>query len=299
MRRLLSTVCFLGLLSSVGGPPSRFHDVRAAAQGHDTSLRIVSIGGAVTEIIYALGAGAQLVGVDTSSIYPEIATTLPQVGYQRMLSAEGVLSLTPSLVIATAEAGPPAAMRQLQAAGVNLVLVPNAYTVTGVHTKLRLIARALGREARGEELVQQLDHDLAKAREALRSVHSTPRVLFIYARGQGNMNVSGGDTSADAMIHLAGGTNAVTDYTGYKPLTAEAVAAVTPDVLLLPTRGLDSIGGIEGLLKLPGVSLTPAARHRRVVAMHDLYLLGFGPRLGQAVLDLVFLLHPELPRDAR
>jgi len=263
--------------------------------GHDTS-RIVAVGGTVTEIVYALGAGARLVGVDTSSTYPEAATRLPQVGYQRALSVEGVLSLRPSLVLATAEAGPPAALRQLQAAGTPVLTVPAPYTVEGAQTKIRLIAQALKLTAQGEQLVQALTQDIAMTNSLLQSARAQPKVLFLYARGQGALQVSGRGTAAEAMVTLAGGVSAVTGYEGYKPLTPEAAIAAAPDVLLMPARGLDSVGGIDELLKAPGVALTPAGQERRIVAMDDLYLLGFGPRLGQAVRDLAVFLHPELER---
>jgi iron complex transport system substrate-binding protein len=263
--------------------------------GHDTS-RIVAVGGTVTEIVYALGAGEHLVGVDTSSTYPEAAARLPQVGYQRALSVEGILSLRPSLVLATAEAGPPVALRQLQAAGTPVLTVPAPYTVEGAQTKIRLIAQALRLPSQGEQLVQSLTQDIAMASSLLQSSRAQPRVLFLYARGQGAWQVSGRGTAAEAMVTLAGGVSAVTGYEGYKPLTPEAVIAAAPDVLLMPARGLDSVGGIDGLLKAPGVALTPAGQERRIVAMDDLYLLGFGPRLGQAVRDLAVFLHPELER---
>jgi iron complex transport system substrate-binding protein len=261
--------------------------------------RLVTVGGALTEIVYALGAGARLVGVDTSSTYPEAATTLPRVGYQRLLSAEGVLSLNPSLILVSAEAGPPAAISQLRAAGAAVLKVPVAYTVDGVQAKIRLVAQALGLEPRGEELIELLGQEMAEAGAMLRRIRSQPRVLFIYARSSGALHVSGLGTAADAMIRLAGGENAVTGYDGYRPLTAEAVVAAAPAVLLLPTRSLEILGGLDSLLMAPGLALTPAGEKRRIVAMDDLYLLGFGPRTGQAVRELAARLHPELSGDAR
>jgi len=259
--------------------------------------RIVSIGGPVTEIVYALGAGGEVVGVDTSSTYPEPASRLPQVGYQRRLSAEGVLSLQPDVVLATSDAGPPAALEQLKAV-VKVVEVPAVYSIAGAKAKIRLIARILGREAQGEQLVAALHRDLAAAQALLDKVRTQPTVLFLYARGLGTLYVSGTGTAADAMIRLAGGVNAVTEYEDFKPFTSEAVVAAAPEVLLMLERGLDSVGGVEGLLKLPGMALTEAAREQRIVAMDDLYLSGFGPRLGAAIKDMVILLHPELQPSA-
>ena len=255
--------------------------------------RIVSVGGSVTEIVYALGAGADVVGVDTSSTHPEAATELPQVGYQRRLSAEGVLSLQPDVVLVSSDAGPPVVLSHLKAA-VEVVEIPSVYSIAGAEDKIRLIANILGREEQGEQLVGNLHRDLAVAQAALDRVRSQPSVLFLYARGLGTLYVSGTGTAADAMIRLAGGVNAVSEYADFKPFTPEAVVAAAPDVLLMLSRGLESLGGIEGLLQLPGIALTEAARRRRVVAMDDLYLSGFGPRLGAALNELIFHLHPEL-----
>lgn len=269
----------------------------ALVSAAEAAPRIVSIGGPVTEIVYALGAGAHVVGVDTSSTYPEAATQLPQVGYQRRLSAEGVLSLQPDVVLATSDAGPPVALAHIEAV-VEVVEIPAVYSVAGAEAKIRLIAQTLDREDEGQRLVDTLQHDVAAAEAAVRQTRSQPRVLFLYARGLGTLYVSGTGTAADAMIRLAGGVNAVTEYEDFKPFTPEAVVAAAPDVLLMLARGLDSLGGIDGLLKLPGIALTEAARQRRIVAMDDLYLSGFGPRLGAAVKDLAIHLHPELQPDA-
>ena len=253
--------------------------------GGAAASRVVSVGGSLTEIIYALEATDGLVGTDTSSGYPEAAARLPQVGYQRRLSAEGVLSLNPTLVLATADAGPPAAIVQIRSAGVPVMVVPNARTTDGVKEKILTVARALGHEEKGEEL--------ALAREFVAASQKKPKVLFIYARGQGTMMVSGSGTSAHTMIQLAGAVNAVSGYEDYKPLTAEAVVAASPDVILMLSSGLESLGGVDGLLKAPGVALTPAGRNRRIVAMDGLFLLGFGPRTGKAVLELAREFHSE------
>jgi iron complex transport system substrate-binding protein len=255
--------------------------------------RLVIAGGTLTEIVFALGAGDQIVGADTSSVYPPPATTLPRVGYQRTLAAEGILSLRPTAVLATAEAGPPAVLEQLRSAGVAVRIVACDPTPDGAVSAIREASRLLGREAAGESLVAALERQLAEAQGQGDGDAPAPRVLFIYARGPGTLLVSGTDTPADAIIRLAGGTNAVNGYRGFKPLTSEGLVAAAPDVLLIPDRGLESLGGVKALLGLPGVALTPAGREARVVAMDDLYLLGFGPRLGQAVQDLARRLHPD------
>ena len=259
----------------------------------DTS-RVVTLGGPVTEIVYALGAGGRVVGADTSSLYPAAVGRLPKVGYQRQLGAEGVISLKPTLVVATTEAGPPAALAQLRAAGLNVLILPADPTPEGARAKITALGQVFGREARASDLNAGIARDLAKAQVLAARTAQRPRVLFIYARGLQNPQVSGAGTAADGMIRLAGGVNAVTGVQGYKPLTPEAAVAAAPDVILMLSGGLESVGGVDGLLGLPGLAQTPAGRARRVVALDDLYLLGFGPRLGRAVQDLTLALHPAL-----
>lgn len=249
--------------------------------------RIVTIGGTVTETVFALGLGARVVGVDTSSVHPPAVAALTKVGYQRRFSAEGVLSLRPTAVVASSEAGPPASFEQLRAAGVPSAVIPSDHGVEGARARIRAIARAVGAGAAGETLVARMDRELAAARGAVAtSKGSAPRVLFVYARGQGTVQVAGSETAADEIIRLAGAVNAVSGFTGFRPLTPEAAAAAQPEIIVVPERGLESLGGRKALLALPGLSLTEAARAGRVVTLDDLLMLGFGPRLGQAVAEL-------------
>lgn len=252
----------------------------------DDLSRIITLGGTVTEIVFALGSGDNVVAVDSSSSYPPQVSDLPQIGYQRRLSAEGVLALDPSLILATTEAGPSEAIQHLRDTGVDVLLLESDDSVEGVAEKIRGFAKALDREAEGESLVVQLEADLDQARAYVQSAESQPRVLFIYARGAGAVSVAGQNTGAHTMIQLAGGENAIEGFEGYRPLTAEAALAAAPDVILMFTSGLQSLGGQDGLLELPGIAQTPAAQNGRIVAMDGLYLLNFGPRMGQAILDL-------------
>lgn len=254
--------------------------------------RIVSGAGAITETIYALGSEGELVGVDISSVYPEAATKLQQIGYARQLSAEGILSAKPTVLFVTEDAGPPEVLKQVEGAGVKVVTLTNKHTPEAAIERIRKIGEALGKKPEAEKVVVELEADLAKAKEMVAKVKDHPKVLFIYARGGGVVNVSGKDTAADAIIPLAGGVNAVQDYSSYKPITSEGVVAAAPDFILVTTRGLESSGGKEALLKQPGLALTPAGKEGKVIAMDDLYLLGFGPRLGKAVIALCEQLHP-------
>jgi iron complex transport system substrate-binding protein len=257
--------------------------------------RIVSIGGALTETLFALGAQAELVGADTTSLFPEAARQLPSVGYARALSAEGVLSLRPTLVVASQEAGPPAVLRQIESARVPLALLDADHRFEGVVARTQRLADLCGRAEAGRALATDMQQRWALAQDQVAQRASAgkpaPRVLFVLSHSMAQVRVSGSGTAADAMLRYAGTVNVLSGVEGYKPLTPEAAIAAAPDVILATEQGLQAAGGIDGLLKAPGLAQTPAGRARRVVAMEALLLLGFGPRLPQAVAALADALH--------
>lgn len=255
--------------------------------------RIVSVGGALTETLYALGAQADLVGVDTTSLHPEAARALPSVGYARSLSAEGVLSLRPTLVVATEDAGPPAVLRQLEAARVPLAVLHGDHRIEGVLARTQRLAELSGRADPGRVLLAALQRDWQAAQERVaRLAVAMPRVLFVLSHSPGQARVAGRETAADAMLRYAGAANALGEsFSGYKPLTPEGAIAAAPDVILATDQGLAAAGGTDGLLRLPGLAQTPAGRNHRVAALDALLLLGFGPRLPQATAALADLLH--------
>lgn len=248
--------------------------------------RLVTVGGAVTETVFALGLGGQVVGVDTSSVFPQAATALPKVGYQRTLAAEGVLSLRPTRVLVSEEAGPPHALEQLRSAGLAVEVIAGKPGIAGARDKILAIARLLKVPERGVLLAAKLDVDYASAQAIAVPPGGKPRVLFLYARGAGTAQVAGADTAAAAMIELAGADNAAASLTGFKPYSAEALVASRPDVLLLTERGAASLGGADGVRELPGLAALPSERMPRLITIDDLMLLGFGPRTGQAVAEL-------------
>jgi iron complex transport system substrate-binding protein len=247
--------------------------------------RIVSIGGSLTEIVYALGAEKQLVAVDTTSLYPEAALKLPKVGYARQLSAEGVLALRPTLILATNEAGPPNALEQIRATGVKIESTSAEHSFDELRNKVKVVAAAVGMPDAGRAFDAKLAADMAEASRWIAAQPTKPRVLFILSHS-GSAQVSGDGTAAEAIIKMAGGVNAVSGFKGYKPLTAEAAISANPDVILTTTQGVAAIGGVDKLLAQPGLGLTAAGKARRVIDMEALYLLGFGPRLPQAVREL-------------
>lgn len=259
------------------------------------SSRVVSVGTATTETIFALGAGERIVAVDNSSheYLPE-TKNLPTVGGRTALNAEGILSLKPTLVILSADSAPPQIFDQLRNAGIAvLTLTPN-YTVETVKQKTQTIARALGMDEKGKTLADQIDAEMKEVAKLLEKKTSTPKVMFI-GRGPNapNATMSGAGTTVDEMIKLAGGVNAMTDFTGFREMTDEAVVAAQPEIILMTERSFERSGGIEDVLKFPGVALTPAGKNRRIVPVSDVYFQGFGPGVGKAVQALAVKFHPE------
>jgi iron complex transport system substrate-binding protein len=256
--------------------------------------RIVSVGGAITEIIYALGSENRIVGVDSSSLWPQQAKSFPQIGYQRALSAEGILSLSPDLILATEDAGPLATLAQLKKVGVRLTVVPNKPTIDGILDKISAVAEAIGKKSEGRILVSKTKQKMQQLQDHLAQFNVKPKVMFLFSAGRGSPMVSGSDTSANGMIIHAGGINAVNEFEGYKPLNTEAMIAARPDVILTTERSLKMLGGLVKLMTLPGMLQTPAGQLGNVFAMDGLLLLGLGPRTPQAAAELGKLLHPSL-----
>lgn len=248
--------------------------------------RIVSIGGAVTEIAFALGAGDEIVAVDTTSLWPPEADDLPDIGYMRRLSAEPILALDADLVLASARSGPLAVLEQLASAGMAVETIPDEPSIEGIDRKVEAVGRALGREAAGEKLKAEIAAAFADAARAVTAVAPAPRVLFIISMGRGAPQAAGQDTAADAIIRLAGGTNAVTGYAGYRPLNPEAAIAAAPDLILTMTQTVEALGGAETLLARPEIGPTPAGAAGRLVDLDGPLLLGFGPRTPEAVREL-------------
>lgn len=258
-----------------------------AATPSTRARRVVSIGGALTEIIYALGSEKELVGVDTTSLFPSAATRLPSVGYARALSSEGILALAPTLVVATEDAGPPAVLKQVGGAGVTVATLAANHQFEGVIDRITRLGNLLDCADRAHQLNNKLKGEWQSVRQSvLASKAAPPRVLFVLSMSPSQLMVGGRGSSAEAMIEYAGARNAITGMDGFKPLTTEAVIAAQPDVVLFTDQGLEAMGGVNAAMKIPGLQQTPAGRQRRIVSMETMFLLGFGPRLPAAVATL-------------
>lgn len=249
--------------------------VAAGAQTYPDATAIVSVGGAVTETVFALGLGDRVVARDTTSTYPDAALSLPDVGYMRRLSAEGVLSVSPDLIVTRGTAGPPEAMDQLRAASIPIVEVSDDFTPQGVIATVRQIGATLGVPDRAEALAA----DLTTAFNTLPQAPEHPaRVLFVLSNQAGRLNVAGADTGADGIITLAGAQNVMaSEFSGYRILNDEALIAAAPDVVLMMTGQEDHEARAEEIFALPAMSQTPAAQNGAFVTI-DGAALGFGPR---------------------
>jgi len=258
--------------------------------------RIIPLNGDIAEVVWALGLGEKVVGVDSSATYPAEARNLPSIGYQRTLSAEGIIALNPTVIIGNELAGPPEVIEQIKQVGIPVVLIKNTSSLDGVGTKIREVAKALGVPKRGDELAKAAQKDIDDALALAARATEQPKVAFLYLRGATVQHIMGAGSGADALIVAAKGVDvgATSGIQGSKPITPESLVAAQPEVLLVLSAGLQSVGGIDGLVNIPGMAQTPAGQNRRVIEMDDQYLLGMGPRAGQALMDLVKFLHPGI-----
>jgi len=253
--------------------------ISPAGQATETPMRVVSLGGSITEIVYALDAQDLLVGVDQSSLYPPQAQTLPSVGYYRHLPSEGVVSLKPTLVLASANAGPPQVIEQIKRLGIDVMPLSDEPTVNSLEARVRAIAKALDRQAQGEALLSQFRTawDLAHTK----SVPALSATLLIM-RG-GRLLAAGGDTTAHVVLSESGLENIFSEQRSYQPISAEALNAQAPEVIIVTTSTVNAMGNLDAIKTHPALRLTPAVRDNRIVVLDDLLAQGFGLRVTEAI----------------
>ena len=249
--------------------------------------RIVSLSGAITELLFAMGQGGNIVGIDVTSTYPaDHLQAIPRLGHVRQLNTEAVLGLQPDLIIAEKGTEENDQLTTLSGSGIEILFLEKENSLENPVKMAQQLADQLATQDDVADLASAIVSDQVALENRISNFSGKPRVLFIYARGTGNMMVAGTATPAAAMIELAGGENAITSFEGFKALSTEGLLQANPDVLLLFESGLQSIGGLAGLQKIPGVSEVTAGKKQQIIAMDGLYLLGFTPRVGQAALDL-------------
>lgn len=255
--------------------------------------RIITAGSAITETVCALGDCDKIIAADRTSLYPARIQQLPSIGYRSGINAEGIISLEPTLIIAEKEYVEDAVLTQLSSTDIKLVVVDRKHNFADTKKFITQIAAVLGREAEGKKLIAQNEEALAEANAMLKRATTAPKVLCIYNRGTATVSMAGKKTFGE-IINYAGAVNVFAEVEGYKPLNTEALIAANPDYLVMVSTGFESMGGIEGVLKVPGVAQTTAGKKRQIVAIESLRLTNFGPRFGETVKELVMLLHPEL-----
>lgn len=258
----------------------------ASAATADQPERLIALGGDVTTTVYLLAADQRLVGVDMTSQWPETTDSLPNVGYLRQLHTEGILSLRPTQIIASHDAGPPLVLSQLRQAGVSVQLLDEARDPATVISNLRQIGQWLGQDKKAETLAQQLEQHYQQLASSVAAMGRRPKALFLLAQGNGSPMVAGRKTAADSVITLAGGRNVATGFDGYKPISAESVVRMAPEIIMLMNASKQTIGGIDGVLALPGMRQTPAGQQQRIHFVDGQALLGFGPRNAEAEMQL-------------
>ena len=247
--------------------------------------KIVSLNGGITEIVSALGHNKEIVATDVTSTYPEtLKTTAKDLGHVRSMTIEPIMSVNPTLILASEKDINPELLGKIKASGIKSELFKQEFSVDGTKKLIADVAKAIG-NTEYQKLNDKIDADLKQ----IQPIAKKPKVLFIYARGN-MMMVSGRNTPMAALIGLAGGENAISDFEDFKPLTPEAVVKANPDVLFLFTSGLQGAGGDPGVLKMPGVSQTNAGKNKKIIAMDGVLVSGFGPRLGEAAVALNKLL---------
>jgi iron complex transport system substrate-binding protein len=264
----------------------------AADKGNPEAKRIVSVGGTITEILYALGAQDRIVARDSTSFYPDAANDKPDVGYMRQLSAEGILGQKPDLILMEEGSGPPPVLEILKASEVPMVVIATPPKADKIGQKIRDVGAAVGLADKAETLAVKTEADLKKLAEDVAKVPGPKKkVLFVLSLSNNRVMAGGADTEAGAVIEMAGGINAAPTINGYKPLADEAVIGAQPDVILSMARGSHHLTP-EQVFAIPSMQTTPAAANKALISMDGLLLLGFGPRTPEAVRSLAAQIYP-------
>ncbi|MBZ9794760.1 hemin ABC transporter substrate-binding protein [Mesorhizobium sp. ES1-4] len=252
--------------------------------------KVAAIGGSITEIVYALGEEKHLIARDSTSRYPKAALDLPDVGYMRQLSPEGVLSVNPTGILALHGSGPKEAIDVLKKTRIPFIEVPDRHDHEGILDKIRIVGKAIGADAKAEALVNEVDARLTAAEKQTASLTDRKRVLFVLSMQGGKILAAGSDTAANGIIKLAGGVNAIEGFSGYKQMSDEAIITARPDAILMMSNAGPPVPDDE-LFGNPSIASTPAGAARKLIRIDGAYLLGFGPRTADAIHDLAASLY--------
>ncbi|MGW6292100.1 heme/hemin ABC transporter substrate-binding protein [Streptomyces sp. NPDC055058] len=262
----------------------------------DKAERLVPLSGSLSEIVFTLGLGERVVARDVTATFAQ-AGKLPVVTRGHDVSAESVLSLRPDLVLAEATSGPAEAMDQIREAGIPVLVVGPAAGLDDVGPRIEAVAKALGVPAAGQELTRRTEQRIAAVTGTVPDERPRPRVAFLYLRGSASVYLIGGKGSgAGSLIEAAGAVDAGAESgleKDFTAITSEALVKAAPDAILVMEKGLESVGGVDGLVEIPGVAQTPAGMDRRVVSVPDGILLNYGPRTDQVLTSVVEQLYAD------
>lgn len=287
MKKILFAAAVISLLASCGNFSNKEVD-------GTKDIRIVCVSKHLTEMIFALGKGHDIVAKDLTSTYPDSARLLPTVGYHRLLSAEGIISANPDVVIHSNDIGPETVLPQLTKAGVHIKSFGTANSFDSAKIVLKQLGNFLGADAKADSIIKSMDEAMAQVMIAKKGLKDTPTVMVIHY-GQANnvfFVMSGRKGAADKMIELAGGKPATYDAKGARQISAEAVAVANPDIIIATDFGFDKMGGAEKFKEVAGVALTNAAKNNRIYRFEEHDMVYFGPRTPENIMKLMKLIHP-------
>ncbi|MDB5205131.1 MAG: transporter substrate-binding protein [Flavisolibacter sp.] len=271
----------------------RFHNKEADGT---KDMRIVCLSKHLTEMVFALGKGHNIVAVDLSSTYPDSAKLLKTVGYHRALSPESIIAMNPNLVIHSNDIGPENVLPQITKAGLNIKAFGGANTIDSARLLLKELGKFFGEEKRADSIIKKMDEGITRAEDALKvaNIKDSLRVMIIHfgLRNNNYFVMSGRNGVGDKMIRMAGCTPATYDGKGAREMSPEAVALANPDIIIATDYGYDKMGTMDGFIaSVPGVALTNAGKNRRVVRFEEHDLIYFGPRTGDNIIQLIHDLH--------
>ena len=252
--------------------------------------RIITAGSAITETVCALGDCSKIVASDRTSLYPAEIQKLPSIGYRTSISAEGIISLKPTLFIVEQDYVKAEVIDQIKSTGITVLAMDRTFSWEGTQELIQKIATALNRQTEGKKLIAKIESELSEAKKIISQSGTTPRVLCVFNRDKSALNIAGSQTFSE-ILKYAGATPAVTGVAGYKPLSTETLITSKADFILMFENGVQALGGVEGVLAIPGVQQLPAGKKKQIIAMDGSKLSNFGPRFGEAVIALAAQLH--------
>ena len=257
------------------------------------TIRIISLSGFLTELLYDLGQGDKIVGRDITSTFPAEVTELPSLGHISQLNAEGILELNPNFIfVQEDQMAQSDIFENLKASGIQIIPIRTSETLSNSERAAKQIAKYLNvSDAEISKIKENILADSLQLAKQLASYDEEPSVLFIYARGAGRLMIGGQKTAVSSMIQKAGGRNAIQSFEGYKALTPESLIEAQPEVILMFSSGLASLDGKEGLEQITGIAQTKAFKENRIIAMDGHYLSSYGPRSGRAAMELASKIH--------